>query len=428
MAEIGTVLAESREFVERIGSADLVLGIPTYQNRETVRRVVEAGVGALTGRLDTVRAVVVNADGGSKDGTPELLREAVAEQAQLIQTQYPLYPAHKMSAPLPGVPGKREAVAAIFSVARTLGAKACTIVDATLETTSPEWVERLSRPVLEHGADLVSPYYQRSRFDGLITGAIVYPFTRALYGKRVRQPLATDLGFSAQLVEYYLSLPELNGAAAVVNDPFSCVPALCGGFQSWQTSLGPRTSAQPDGALDLSDTLAAVLSLVFEQMDRTAGFWQKVRGSMDTEWYGPVSAIAEDETLSGPPLAPMVESFRLGCRDLHDLWSMFLPPATLLELRKMSSRPDEQFVFRDDVWARTVYDFALGYHMRSIGRDHLVRAVTTLYLGWVASFVREMQASPAAAVDQRLEQLAMVFEGEKRYLISRWRWPDRFNP
>jgi hypothetical protein len=427
MADTDTVLAESRESVARI-AVDLVLGIPTYQNHDTVRRVAEAGLVALAGRLDGVRAVVVNADGGSKDGTPDLVREAVGEQVQLIQTQFPLYPAHKLSAPLPGVPGKREAIASIFAVARRLGARACTVLDPALESATPEWTERLSRPVLEQGADLVSPNYLRSRFDGLINHAIVYPFTRALYGKRVRQPMATDLGFSAGLMDYYLSLPEMNGAAAVINDPWSCVPALCAGFQVWQAPLGRRMAAQPEGRGDLSDTLAAVLSQVFEQMDRTAGVWQKVRGSTDTEWFGAAPPVADDEALSMPAVTPMIESFRLGCRDLHDLWSMFLPPATLLELRRMSGRPEEQFVFRDDVWARTVYDFALGYHLRTIGRDHLVRAVTTLYLGWVASFVREMQAAPVAAVEERLEQLARVFEGEKRYLISRWRWPDRFNP
>src|SRR5262249_26004979 len=160
-----------------------------------------------------------------------------------------------------------------------------------------------------------------------------------------------------------------------------------------------------DGQSDLSDILAAVLSQVFEQMDRTAGFWQKVRGSTDTEWFGPVLPITDDEASNPAAVASMIESFRLGCRDLHDLWSMFLPPATLLELRKLSARPEQDFVFRDDVWARTVYDFALGYHLRSIGRDHLVRAATPLYLGWVASFVREMQPAPAATAERRLEQL-----------------------
>jgi hypothetical protein len=241
--------------------------------------------------------------------------------------------------------------------------------------------------------------------------------------------MATDLGFSAALMDYYLSLPNSNGASSLINDPWGSIPALCGGFQVWQASLGRRSVAHQDGSADLSDTLAAILGQIFEQMDRTAGIWQKVRGSTDTEWFGAVLPVADgDDPFPAETLTSMIESFRLGCRDLHDLWSMLLPPASLLELRKMSGRPVEQFAFRDDVWARTIYDFALGYHLRSIGRDHLLRAITPLYLGWVASFVREMHAESASIVEQRLEGIAMVFEAEKRYLISRWRWPDRFSP
>jgi len=33
--------------------------------------------------------------------------------------------------------------------------------------------------------------------------------------------------------------------------------------------------------------------------------------------------------------------------------------------------------------------------------------------------------SPEGA-DARIEQLALAFEAEKPYLVSRWRWPERF--
>lgn len=81
----------------------------------------------------------------------------------------------------------------------------------------------------------------------------------------------------------------------------------------------------------------------------------------------------------------------------------------------------------DEVWARTIYDFALGYRLRVIDRNHLLRAMTPIYLGWLASFVNEMRDRPER-VEERLEALCLVFEAQKRYLISRWRWPDRFRP
>jgi hypothetical protein len=39
-----------------------------------------------------------------------------------------------------------------------------------------------------------------------------------------------------------------------------------------------------------------------------------------------------------------------------------------------------------------------------------------------------MRDAGCAEVEARLERLAAAYEGMKPYLISRWRWPDRFNP
>jgi hypothetical protein len=80
------------------------------------------------------------------------------------------------------------------------------------------------------------------------------------------------------------------------------------------------------------------------------------------------------------------------------------------------------------LWARIVADFAVGYHHRVIARDHLLRALAPLYLGWVASLMLECGAASVEAVDARVDRLGENFELEKPYLISRWRWPERFRP
>ena len=72
-----------------------------------------------------------------------------------------------------------------------------------------------------------------------------------------------------------------------------------------------------------------------------------------------------------------------------------------------------------------VYDFALGYRLRVLARDHLLQSLVPLYLGWLASFVLQVRDLDAGGVDQRVEDLALAFEAQKPYLISRWRWPER---
>jgi glucosylglycerate synthase len=48
-----------------------------------------------------------------------------------------------------------------------------------------------------------------------------------------------------------------------------------------------------------------------------------------------------------------------------------------------------------------------------------------LYSGWLASFILQVREAGVEAADQRVDDLAMAFEKQKPYLISRWRWPER---
>jgi hypothetical protein len=100
----------------------------------------------------------------------------------------------------------------------------------------------------------------------------------------------------------------------------------------------------------------------------------------------------------------------------------------MVELHHLARNGAAQFHMPDVTWARVVYDFALAHRLRTISRDQMLRALTPIYLGWVASYALDLaHASPEAAED-RLEKLCVVYEETKSYFVSRWRWPDRFNP
>jgi hypothetical protein len=426
MAETTLLLQESEVDLDRVGTSDVVFGLPTYNNIQTIDTVVEAAIAGLAASLDSRRAVLVNADGGSKDGTPERVNELSGGRVPVVQVRYPLYPANMLAAPLAGVPGRQEALGTIFRLARKMSAKACAVIDADLQSMTADWVDGLIRPVLEHDFDLVVPCYQRLEFEGTINYGIVYPFLRALYGKRVRQTISSDEAFSARMIDHYLGPDGTDAKLLSPGGATSVTAAICGGFKICQAFLGPRVLRPRETVPDLSATLAQVLTSLFEEMDRTAAYWQKVRGSEAVPSVGSACPVMTKPAQVN--LTRMVESFRLGYQDLQEIWGLILPPATLLDLKRLARKTDADFQMADDVWARTVYDFALGFRLRVIGRDHLLKAMTPLYLGWVASFIGEMQTDAAETVEQRVERLCMAFEAQKRYLISRWRWPDRFNP
>ena len=64
---------------------------------------------------------------------------------------------------------------------------------------------------MRHGYEFVAPLYARHRYDGTITNTIVYPLTRALYGKRIRQPIGGDFGFSGDLAARFLEFEDWEG-------------------------------------------------------------------------------------------------------------------------------------------------------------------------------------------------------------------------
>jgi hypothetical protein len=178
--------------------------------------------------------------------------------------------------------------------------------------------------------------------------------------------------------------------------------------------------------LELSAVLGQLAGSLFQDMDLYASHWQRIRGSQATAAWGNAAEGAADGQAIDPQ--PMLDSFLLGSKSLDEVWRLVLPPNSLLELRKLTRLSPEQFRMPDELWACIVYDFALAYRLRSMSRVHLLGALTPLYLGWVASWVREVSNLSSEAAEQRLEQAARAWEEKKPYLVSRWRWPDRFNP
>jgi hypothetical protein len=277
---------------------------------------------------------------------------------------------------------------------------------------------------LEQDFDLVTPCYARQRFQGLLTSSVVAPVTRALYGKRIRFPIGADFAFSARFVERLLQLPAAGREGIPV---WLASDAACTGFKIGQAQLGIPMPAQKD-APDVSDAVAQVLRPVFLDMERNAACWQKVRASQSIPMFGTVGAPPDEPSVAAGDVSRMVETFRLGYRNLQDVWSAVLPPATLVELKRLTLLSPSDFRMPDELWARTIYDFALAHRQRVMNRDHLLRAMTPLYLAWVASYATQVEAAVPAAVEQRLDRLGTAFEAQKPYLVSRWRWPDRFNP
>jgi glucosylglycerate synthase len=410
MADLESLSPQLKDRLAHLAQADVVIAVPGATTRDALQVALGRVRAALNGVGTGAKAVLLHPDGAmveppAADGQPGLL-------------PFPIMPVDRF----PGAgENLTEAYRTIFLACARLGARACVVVGSDSTTLSPEALQRLLKPIVEQEFDLVAPCYLRRRFDALLNSSVVAPLSRALYGKRLRFPVGADFGFSARLVERQLQTPAERGTVPV----WFASDAACGGFKIGQAQLGLPVPVQRDPP-DVSAAVAQLLGPVFQEVERNAACWQKVRASQPVPTFG-LTALPQDET-AAVEVSRMIEAFRLGFRNLPDVWGAVLPPATLVELKRLTQLPVEAFRLSDDVWARIVYDFVLAFRLRVMSRDHVLGALTPLYRAWVASYATEVRSATPAGVEQRLERLGTAFEAQKPYFVSRWRWPDRFNP
>jgi glucosylglycerate synthase len=411
-------IAEQNEHAEPVDRADLVIGILSDLSQDALLQVGDV-IQKLPG---APRVVVLQSGEVAKAVQASGESPNKASGVSLIA-----WPNGGADAGGTRVQSISAAYQYAFSISKKLGARGCCVVASQAEADTPRWVNELTQPLLESDCDLVVPHYARGKFQGLLGTSVISPLMRSLYGKRIQNPLGPDLALSERLYLKILGSDErakLEGS--LTHLLASATPtAVCDNLQIREVNLGIRLSPPTDWT-NTSTILFQALSPVFLEMERRAICWQRTRGSVS------VPTVAANLSLAAEPTtidtSRMVESFQLGMRDLQEIWGLVLPPATLLELRKLSRSAPEQFHMTDEIWARIVYDFTLAHRLRTINRDHLLRSMTPLYLAWVASFALDVKTAGGAMVDQRLEKLALAFETGKPYLVSRWRWPDRFNP
>ncbi len=414
--EIGSLPDDVDQQVQRIGPRDVAVAILTYNNAATVRHVAETAVDGVEKYFAGVPAALINADAGSSDGTPELFSD-LELPAVLARHDAPLN--ERSAVPFHGVPGRGAGLRTVFTIAHRLGARALVLVEADVVSVTADWIERLARPVLEHDADLVAAVHARHRYDGTITNLLLRPLVRALYGRRLRQPLAGQQALSARLIEHLLIHPRWNWLARDLADLWIDGTAIADGFAVWEAWLGARTIRSQTRTSDLPAMVAQTLGAAFTLMDRHEDLWRGVRGSE------PLPAVGEpalpDTSDVRVDVERMVEGFRLGLRDLTPIWEHILAPETMSEVLGLDLTLAPAFRFPDKLWARVVYDFALGHHYAVVHREHLLRSLVPLYLGRTAAFVNATRRRDAMQTEAAIDAVGAAFEADKPYLVEHWR-------
>ena len=404
--------ADARAATERIGAADLVVGLATAGPIPTLAPVAAAIRTGLEAHFGGQTAAVVHVDQTPSEETTAAVADALGDLR--------LVPVPAMRA------GDDEldwagAVRTVLTVGRMLQARVIVMLNADLGSMTGEWLRGLAAPVLKEEYGLVLPLYRRYRYDGTLTQALVVPLIRSLFGRQLAHPIAEEFACSGAAADGFLKQAVWDTDLGRHGLEFWLPAAtITQGLTVSQAVLGPRTvagSARPPAPL--GRTVGRVAGALFAVAEQFEDFWLDIRGSEPVVSFG-----VPPEPLPGGPAVDasrMQIGFVQGVRDLLPVWERILAPENLGEVLELSDRPLDRFRFPDRLWTRVIYDFLLAYRARVVYRSHAVQSLAPLYLGRAASVVMETQGRPPIALSQAAARLGGLFEEEKAYLVDRWR-------
>jgi hypothetical protein len=441
-----------RDQIARLGSADIMVGIPSFKNAATIGYVVRAAHAGLVQYFPDLKPVLVNSDAGSPDGTQRVVIDTeppdYVESILLVRPTNRLVRVTLTYPEIDGVGGKGAALRTIFEIADALEVQALVVVDSDLRSIVPEWIELLAGPILKGGYDFVAPLYARYKYDGTITNTVTYPLTRALYGHRIRQPIGGDFGVSGDLVRHYLELDDWTDEISKFGiDIWMTTSALIGGYAVCQTRLGAKVHDPKDPGADLGPMFRQVVSTILRLAAGHPSAWLDIRGSHEVPAYG------FERIIDPPPLEVnairLLTEFGAGPLTLADTWRRILEPANAEAVLLLAAEAGEladaasqrlglggetsapvstqdmaealaTFHFPDDLWARVIYDLVVASGRGSVDEAQLVAALVPIYFGRVGSFVVENRHLTTADAEERVERQARQFELLKPYLVERW--------
>ncbi len=420
--QTGALDREAQQHIKKIKSADILIGIPSCNNANTIGRVIKAAELGLAKYFPRYKGVIIVSEGGDLEETRKAVD--VLKDKNYFRNSFISRPAIETEIfvlKYCGPSGKGTAIKAIFETGKILNIKAGCMLDSDLRSISPEWIELLISPVLLQDFGFVTPYYSRHKYDGTITNMIAYPLTWALYGRRVRQPIGGDFGFSPQLTESLLSKAVWETDIARFGiDIWMTTVAICEGFKICQSFLGAKIHDDKDPGKDLSPMFTQVVGTIFSLMNMYREKWLRVRGSRPTAIFG-----FESEVVPKPlevDVENLIRKFQENAEACMPVWEKVLERENCDKIREVSRMETSHFELPVELWIKCLYDFAFSYAKRinGLSTHDVIGSLVPIYYAKIASYVIKTRNLDSHQAEELINSQCVVFEKLKPYLADRW--------
>ncbi|NOQ68478.1 glycosyltransferase [Patescibacteria group bacterium] len=386
---------------DKVKQADLIVGIPSYNEADNIANVVKQVDRGLVKNFSKYKAVIINVDNNSSDGT----REAFLN----VKTKTPkIY----ISTP-PGVVGKGNNFYNLFDYTLKLNAQAVAVIDADIKSVTPNWVKWLFEPILK-GYDYATPVYSRCEYDGSITNHICYPLIYGLLGYNIRQPIGGDFSFSPRLAKYWLERKWHKTTKQYGIDIFMTMNAILGGFKIAQVGLGAKI--HKPSAPKLGPMFYQVTDTLFKNMLANKNKWFYIKEKTEVPFFGK-KKFDRSQTLS-LDYKKMKEISIFGFQSNEDLLKDLLSAEVFKELKRKYGKGTVAIDHR--LWYKIVYDALYAYDTTDFDSD-LIEALKSLYFGRFVSFFKKTLDQPFEVCEKRIIKQAESFRKNKDYFVGKYK-------
>lgn len=394
---------------DKIREAEFIVAIPSYNEADSIAYPVKQADEGIQSFFGNMKTVIINCDNNSQDGTKEIFLGIKTDTPKIyISTE-------------PGVKGKGNNFKNLFEKIVDLKASGVVVVDADLKSITPKWIKNLGEPLFQDFG-YVAPLYVRHKYDGTITNSIAYPLTRSLYGRRVRQPIGGDFGFSGKLAQIYLRSDTWSDAIANFGiDIWMTTLAMNENIPTCQAFMGrPKIHRAKDPGADLGPMFRQVLGTIFELMIKFYPFWVEVKWSKPTAIFG----FGLGETEMPPPVNVnkdvLYSKFQDGFNAYGNIWEKALSRETNNKLNEIRKMDQDHFDFPINLWVNILIDFAIAYRDKLWDRDELLDSLIPIYLSKTLSYVRKTERMSIRESEEVIDEDCTQFENAKNLLIQRW--------
>ena len=400
-----------------VGEVDILVGLPTYNNAATIEPVLHAIQGGILKCFPRERAVIINVDGGSHDGTPQLVTGASIDDIWSASKVYALRTLHAITTQYAPNPEPGLALRTFCRRRSAPGQSVCSDLAGfhhhrsligcnASHSQSIKTISTSSRPPI--GA-------KNSR---RLMRNLLYPMIRAIYGYGIREPYATEFALSSRLATDFLNNEDWNdersrnGAEILLT-----VTALTGQYRVCQSFLGAKP-AQDRSATDLVESHAITVGSLFFSLDRDYERWSGLSGCQPVPSIGPESELTlEPVTVDRPSLKEM---FSTGIAELEPVFRSILSLRRSPNCKESRLSNSVLFVIPRKSGRKLFSNSQLPITKLSSTGTTLFRPWFPFIAGEPWRFYWKTRTPPATTLEKNVESLCGEFERLKPYLLEIW--------